>query len=173
MLFLLFLSVLGIVYSLLRAAYIDLRTRILPNELIISFVVFGCALHVALYFSVLSYTDMLVGGLFSFTLMTLIRVGAGYYYKREAFGQGDVKLLSAAGIWLGMEYFLVALILGALAGIIHGLVLAQMQAHHTGERPKMNQLMMPAGPGFVAGILLTGIYMYSMPVYLTALRLAF
>lgn len=173
MIILLAFSILGIFYSLLRAAYIDLRTRILPNGLIVSFLVFACALHVVLGFSVISYKDMLIGGLFAFALMTMVRVGATHYYKQDAFGQGDVKLLTAAGIWLGMEYFLVALVIGALAGIVHGLALAQLEKQKTGERPRLDQLMIPAGPGFVAGILLTGLYLYALPAYQAGLRLAF
>jgi leader peptidase (prepilin peptidase)/N-methyltransferase len=68
-----------------------------------------------------SVLDALVGGL----ALSLPLWALGWLYgrirKREALGRGDVKLLAAIGVFLGLESGLFALLLGALTGSILGL----------------------------------------------------
>jgi len=81
------------------------------------------------------------------------------YYGEEALGLGDIKLMAAAGVWLGPYYILLALACGALAGIFHGLWLAVMRFVKTREKVNFSRLSLPAGPGFITGIVIAGAFM--------------
>lgn len=157
---LLLLSFIGIITTLSWAALIDLKTRILPNELMATFLFFGCLFHLTAHFQTLGYVDMLIGGLSALGVLLLIRTAANMYYKQDAFGLGDVKLLTAAGVFLGLENFVFAVTLGSFLGLLHGLCLAYNTKQQSGKWPALSSLTMPAGPGFVGGILIVGSLAY-------------
>ena len=46
---------------------------------------------------------------------------AMHRYKRDALGYGDVKLLAAAGLWLGVNGLSLAVVYACAAGIAYGL----------------------------------------------------
>ena len=154
-----------LVIALLWAAIVDLREMILPNELIIVFLACACLFHIQTGFTYLSYNEMIIGGLAAATLMLVIRWGAQIYYKTDALGLGDVKLLTAAGIWLGMTDFMLALSIGATAGLLHGLLLALIIKKKTGKMPSLATLPVPAGPGFIIGILITGAIAFHTAIF--------
>lgn len=157
MIMLVFIAILG---TLGLAAAIDMRHRILPNGLILLFLIGACLFHGLSFYRYLSFEDMAIGGGIALGLMLLIYFGARHFYNQDAFGLGDVKLLAVAGVWLGVQDFMLALIIGALAGMVHGLCIAAVQKRQTGVWPALATLSMPAGPGFVFGILIAGFYAY-------------
>jgi Flp pilus assembly protein protease CpaA len=71
-----------------------------------------------------------------------------------------VKLMAAAGIWLGPYYILLALTAGGIAGLVHGVGGAFAQKIKTGTMPSLNKLSLPAGPGFAVGIVIAGIMQF-------------
>lgn len=103
---------LGVAISI---SIIDLKTKIIPNSLVIIFLLF------AIYPVILnnSLKDNLYGfllmGLF-FTVVLLIFPGS--------FGGGDLKFASAIGILLGFEYSIVALETSLVTASIIGLIYA-------------------------------------------------
>ena len=44
------------------------------------------------------------------------------WYKKDAFGGGDIKLLSALGAWLGVESLLNVIAMASVLGIIYAIV---------------------------------------------------
>ncbi len=76
------------------------------------------------------------------------------FYGPNALGLGDVKLMAAAGLWLGPVAISTALVAGALAGIMHGLFVGLQRQIKTGVRTDFTRLLIPAGPGFIAGIMI-------------------
>jgi leader peptidase (prepilin peptidase)/N-methyltransferase len=82
-----------------------------------------------------------------------VRWAGNAYYGRESMGLGDVKLMAAAGLWLGPHGVILALICGAVAGVMHGCGLALVKRLKTGLWPPMSQLELPAGPGFIVGMI--------------------
>ena len=144
------------VLTLIWAAIVDLNESLLPNELILAFAALACGFHMSSDFDYLPYKEMIIGGAVAAGLMLLIRFGAYAYYKSDALGLGDVKLLTAAGIWLGATDFMLALSLGATFGLLHGVIVAANIHKKTGTWPSMSTLTIPAGPGFILGILITG-----------------
>lgn len=142
-------------------SYIDLKSRLLPNELVLGLACAGFVFHLATMFHYLSLEEIALGALVGGGFLYIIRAGANYYYKEEdTLGLGDVKLLAAGGIWLGPEMILIAAALGALAGFFHGLILAVYTVGKAKVPMQLSRLSIPAGPGFAAGIVLTALYKF-------------
>lgn len=145
---------------LFALSIIDLRTRLLPNVLVLPLALLAVIFHIITQWHYLNPTIMLLGGITGYGTLFTIRALANYVYKQDALGLGDVKLLGAAGLWLGPEMVMMALSLGALAGLIHGTGVALNIARQEKTRPRFNGLKIPAGPGFAIGIVVTAIYLF-------------
>lgn len=137
---------------------IDLKLRLLPDVLVAAFAVLGIVFHLITHFSTLFvWWDMLAGAAVGGLVLYLIRAGGNRVYGFETMGLGDVKLMIAGGIWLGTQNIVLALGLGSLCGVLHGVgfILAdRLRGKHTAFRG----LTIPAGPGFIAGIALIGLW---------------
>lgn len=132
---------------------IDLRVRLLPNIYVLPLALLGVVFHLTTSFDFLSSPhDMIAGGIIGFMILFLLRLAGNHYYGQDTLGLGDVKLMGAGGLWLGGEGVLIALTLGALAGVLHGMAYAiySKAVHKTPLR--LYHLSIPAGPGFALGI---------------------
>ena len=138
---------------------IDMKEGLLPNEHVFGFMSLGLVFHLCTTFQYADMTDMVLGGFIGFSSLYLMRALANWWYKDDALGLGDVKLLGAAGIWLGPYFVLIALAAGALAGVLHGLVFALSIWRRTGKPPNFSLMSLPAGPGFAVGIVVAGAMM--------------
>lgn len=138
---------------------IDLRHFLLLDKYVFPFGVLGAFFHTSLHLTLLSPADMAMGAVLGGGLLWAIRWGGTKYYKQEAMGLGDVKLLLAAGIWLGPEHTITAILLGAIAGLCHGLGFAGLRALKTGVF-SIDRLIIPAGPGFIVGIIAAFIWAF-------------
>ncbi len=139
---------------------IDLREGLLPNELVAGFMSLGVIFNLSTFFSYTSLAQMGMGALLGGGILWIIRAAAYKYYQDDALGLGDVKLLGAAGIWLGPDHILFALILGAMAGLTHGIGMAAYTRIKTGKTINIATLSIPAGPGFAIGIILVAAYKF-------------
>ena len=157
--FLPFLCLGGAVALLGALSIIDLRTLLLPDKLVAPFAALGIVFHVLTDFVHITPAEMVIGCALGGGSLYLIRFGANAIYKTDTLGLGDVKLLAAAGLWLGPEGTIIALITGAMAGIIHGLLLAAWIGLRTRSIPDMGRFSVPAGPGFALGIVIAGVYL--------------
>lgn len=126
---------------------IDFRERLLPNKYVFPFAVLGILFHALLSFQLLSVETVLFGGALGYGLLWLIRALGSWYYKQEALGLGDVKLMGAAGLWLGVEDLMLALTIGASLSIVHGVIYAIL------KKKSLKRLEIPAGPGLIGGIM--------------------
>ena len=139
---------------------IDLRVRLLPNVYVLPFALTGIIFHAATQTAFLSVGDIAAGAATGFLLLYLLRAAANWYYQQDALGLGDVKLMGAAGIWLGLDGILFALTLGALAGVVHGLGYAAYTSIKHKTPFTLSRLEIPAGPGFAVGIVGVGVWLY-------------
>jgi prepilin peptidase CpaA len=98
-------------------AFIDLRTRRVPNALTLPFAVLGLAAAVSGW-SGLTMSAALFG-----LLLGLVFMLPGYVFG--ATGAGDVKLLAAVGAWLGPTLIGVAFLYTAIVGGVLALVVAR------------------------------------------------
>lgn len=86
----------------------------------------------------------------------MVRIIANRHYGQDTLGLGDVKLMAAAGTWLGFSDIFIAISLGALAGVIHGILYQYHLQRVSGHKTPFSELFIPAGPGFIIGIIFVG-----------------
>lgn len=145
---------------LVLLSIIDLKTFLLPNIYVAPFAALGIAFHFLTDFYYLNITEIIVGGVAGYGILRLIRFAGNKYYGQDSLGLGDVKLLGAAGLWLGMEGVLFAMTLGAFVGLLHGIGYALYRKLTTDQPFSLTQLVIPAGPGFAVGIILVAAWMF-------------
>ncbi len=136
---------------------IDLKTLQLPNKFVIQFLFCGIAFHILTDFHYITPLNMITAATLGAGLLLLIRFIFNRIYKAEALGMGDVKLIGAAGVWLGTDFIFLAISLGAIMGIIHGFLYVVIIRATKGETINFTTLSIPAGPGFIIGIIFIGI----------------
>lgn len=154
------LCLVSAVSLLILLSIIDLRTFLLPNVYVFPFALLGIAFHFCTKFYFLNITEIIVGGIGGYSILWIIRFFGNRYYGQDSLGLGDVKLLGAAGLWLGLNGVLFAMTLGAFAGLLHGLGAALHKKLTTDQPFSVARMTIPAGPGFAAGIILVAGWMY-------------
>ena len=154
------ISVLIGLYALVHMCLIDLKIRILPNRLNALLALAGVGFHSATLFAFMPWWMLILGALFGGGVLYTIRAVANRIYGMDTIGLGDVKLLAAGGVWLGAEHIMMALSVGAFAGLFHGLGVMMAEKLKTGTLPNFRGMTIPAGPGFAAGLLIVGLYQY-------------
>ncbi len=107
---------------IVASAFIDAKTKEIPNSLIVAMLVFG-VIHAVLNFNgpVLWWERLI--GIAAGGLPLLV----AYIVSRGGMGGADIKLMAAAGLFLGWKLVLVALVTGIVAGAIGVLILAAMK----------------------------------------------
>lgn len=144
-------------------SYIDLKIFLLPNELVLGLACCGFVFHLCTLFHYLPLIDMGLGALIGGGMLYTIRGVANLFYEEDSLGLGDVKLLTAGGLWLGPELILIAVTIGAFAGFLHGAGIAAYSFSKAGLSIKdmdLSKLSVPAGPGFAIGLFVTSIYAF-------------
>ncbi len=136
---------------------IDLQVRLLPNILVLGLAMAGFAFHVSTLFYYGGVQDLALGGFIGAGTLYLIRLVGNFFYKTETLGLGDIKLMAAGGLWLGPYYILIALIAGAVAGLVHGGVLIGQNWLSTKKMGPISTFSLPAGPGFAFGLLIAAL----------------
>ncbi len=125
-----------VVSALLAISVIDERTHEIPPGLNIFIAVCGVA-KVIIHYT--DWLEFLLGAVSVSALLLLIY----FFSKGRAIGGGDIKLMAAAGLFLGLKLTLTAFLLGCLYGsVIH---IARMKISK-----KNHELAM--GPYLAAGI---------------------
>jgi leader peptidase (prepilin peptidase) / N-methyltransferase len=166
---LLCMAVAGVLLIILTL--IDLRHFLLPDKYVFSFALCGLMFHASTGMILMSGTDMVLGALVGGGMLLAVRAVGNMYYKQESLGLGDVKLLAAAGLWLGPVSTTLAITVGAAAGLIHGIGIALGRKIRHGGPISMSRLILPAGPGFIVGIVTIFIYDYYNFISITLERL--
>ena len=127
--------------SLLWMGWIDLKLWILPNELVALLAVMAPLFHYATGWAYGGWLFFMVGALVGGGSLWLIRAVANRIYGMDTLGFGDIKLMAAAGLWLGPEAVLMAMSVGAMCGVLHAFFIVMYQR-------------------FVAGIIIVLFWMY-------------
>ncbi|MGH1456671.1 MAG: prepilin peptidase [Alphaproteobacteria bacterium] len=151
----------GAVYLLWKLAVIDFKTFLLPNKYVGAFFILGIIFHgFATDFYFVRPLDALAGCLAGGGLLLLVRYFANKHYKRDTLGLGDVKLMGAAGIWLGLSDIFLAISLGAFSGLLHGVIYKIYLQRKSGKNVSLKGMVIPAGPGFIMGIIVVGAFKF-------------
>ncbi len=140
---------------------IDLKTRLLPNKYVAVFFILGLAFNISTKFLFSTPMDIFLGVIAGAGLLLAVRHIANKAYKHDTLGLGDVKLMGAAGMWLGLEYIFLSISIGAFAGLIHGVIYKIYMTKKTGKKINFAKLSIPAGPGFIVGIIIVAIIKFA------------
>lgn len=152
LLYLAIFSYLAIFILLAALAWRDLKEYILPNKLNLSLAFAFITFHSATHWQIISLQSAIIGAAVGGGMLLGIRYAANRYYKQDSLGLGDVKLMAAAGLGLGFPDILMAMSLGAFAGLLHGGVMACVLKQKTGKWQNFATINVPAGLGLTAGI---------------------
>ncbi len=151
---------------LLWLCAIDLKLRLLPDELTAALALCGILFAYATYPYNGPWYNALAGGLLGGGGLLLVRSIANRIYGFETMGLGDIKLLGASGVWLGFEGVLLAICVGAFAGVLHGVGALLYNRYIKGKQIHFREMTIPAGPGFCVGIIIIAIYLYhDLPLF--------
>jgi len=99
---------------LLGIAMTDVRAYIIPDEFSLGGLVLGMLLAIAHGWD--SFVVAAVGALVGFGLLYLVAVAGTWFFKQEAMGGGDIKMMAMVGTFVGWKGVLLAVFLGALLG---------------------------------------------------------
>lgn len=99
---------------LLGIAMTDARAYLIPDEFSLGGLAFG--LLFALAAGVRPLGTALLGAAVGFGLLWLVAVLGEWYFKQEAMGGGDIKMMAMVGAFLGWQGTLLTVFLGALIG---------------------------------------------------------
>lgn len=133
---------------------IDFKTMLLPDKYVLAFGLCGLAFHAAFGFSILNIQQILLGAAVGGGFLAIIRWGGNIYYQQESMGLGDVKLLLAGGLWLGAYWTIISITIGAVITLVCAIASALIKARKTGQKPDLQRLEVPAGPGFCIALAL-------------------
>lgn len=121
---------------LLIAAFVDMKYRIIPDEVSLGGIILGLAL--SFIFPQIQNANSHFLGLLSSFIGALIGAAITYFtgllgsfiFKKEAMGFGDVKLMAAVGAFLGWALALIAFFIAPFFGLIYGIfILVKKKSH--------------------------------------------
>lgn len=148
MLYLIFFVFLLCLILLAALAWTDHKYYILPNLYNLSLLIGFLILHNLMGWALISLEQAVAGALVGGGFLLAVRFVADKVMQQEdTVGLGDVKFMIAAGFGLGMPDVLLALSVGALFGILHGVVLRAVQIRSTGQKISLMNVNVPAGVG--------------------------
>ncbi len=151
---------------LIALAFIDNKFYILPNRLVLPLAILGILFHFFTNWELLSLKETIYGMLAGFGLLFVIRIAGNYFLKLEdSVGLGDVKLMGAVGLWLGLPNVMLVFILGGVIGVLHGTILKynlsqKAKLDKKVKVPKLSHINIPAGVGLCIATLVVFFYTY-------------
>ena len=123
--------------ALLVVFMIDLRYKIIPNGLVLFILLLG----VIQTFLTRDYLSHIIGFFIVSGILILLSL-----MVKNGMGMGDIKLMAAAGLLLGWDQILLALMIGAILGSVIGISLIVIKVIKPREA-------IPFGPFLATGIM--------------------
>src|ERR1700730_7080420 len=135
-------------FASVSLAWIDLRYGIIPDWLNLSIAVVGLARAILLD----GWEAALGAGLEGIAVGAIAWLLRRLYFmfrKYQGLGLGDIKLLAASGVWIGLAGVPMQLLVGSLTA------LAAACGLHLAGRTMTRQTSLPFGPFLALGLLVT------------------
>lgn len=125
--------------------FIDLEHMLIFNRFSISIAILGI---IAMFFdNNTKILDHILGGVIGGLAFVLLYFGCILILKKEGFGWGDVKLVAAAGLLLGWQKLLFAMMIASVLGSIVLLIIRAVQKDENGKE-------YPFAPFIVVGVIM-------------------
>ncbi len=137
----------GLAWTLLALAWIDWERNRLPDALTLPLCVAG--LVVTQWLTPWQTLDHAIGAVAGYLSFRLIACAYRWARGRDGIGQGDAKLLAAAGAWVGWAALGDVVLLGALASIAIAILRGGGLTRQTA---------VPFGPGLAIAMLAVRLY---------------
>jgi len=137
-------------WALLALAWIDVAEFWLPDALTLPLLLAGLA--ATWWLQPWALTDHAIGAAVGYSLFRLVSWGYRRLRGRDGLGEGDAKLLAAAGAWLGWEALPLVLIGAAVAGLLWAVVAMARGQRMTGATA------LPFGPPLAAATWVVWLY---------------
>lgn len=130
--------------ALIVISFIDLEHRIIPDSIVIALIIAGIFFNIVN--TEITWLDSLIG-FFAASIPLLI---IAMIFK-GGMGGGDIKLMAAAGLFLGWRLILLSLFIASIAGSIIGIGLMVFEK-------KKRKDAIPFGPFLATGIFTSLLY---------------
>ncbi|MGE4282259.1 MAG: A24 family peptidase [Clostridia bacterium] len=125
-------------------SFIDFEIQIIPNGIILLMLVIG--LMMPHFNRNITYMDAVLGFFAASVPLLLTAI-----LSKGGMGGGDIKLMAVAGLFLGWNQILLALVIGAVIGSVIGIALILLKRIQRRD-------MIPFGPFLAAGIFIAMLY---------------
>ena len=131
-------------YFLIVIGFIDLKTRLIYNRVLVSLLLFAIMAQTVSPFT--QWQNALLGVLIGGGAMYLVSLLGKAVLKKESLGMGDVKLAAVAGFFLGWQNILIAVYTGFVFALITMLMINSI---------KRSRIVgyIPLGPFLALGII--------------------
>lgn len=107
--------------GLLSLAWIDARTKLLPDVLVLPLLWLGL-LAAVFEWHTLSVSEAVLGAAGAYGMLWTIRAVSFWVLKKEGLGLGDVKLLAMLCAWLGLAALPEVLVFAGLGAVLYFMV---------------------------------------------------
>lgn len=135
--------------------YTDCKRHILPNIGVLIILICGIIYHICGAFFLITppWWNLLLGALIGGLFLGIIRFFANKRYKTETLGMGDIKLILAAGVWVGFPAILHVICFGAFLGALLGVITQCYKKYIRKQKMSLLSTRLPAGPGFILAMI--------------------
>jgi leader peptidase (prepilin peptidase)/N-methyltransferase len=134
-------ALLGLSWSLLALAVIDIDTQLLPDDITLPLLWAGLLYH--LFFGDVAISDAVLGAAGGYLLLWSVYWLFRLLTGKEGMGFGDFKLLAALGAWLGWQSLPLIILLSSVVGASLGIAQVIL-------RGRDHRQPMPFGPYLAA-----------------------
>ena len=129
---------------LIAVIFIDSKLYIIPNGLNLFGLIYGV---VCILCNLANYKTMLFGAIFGFVFFFLIIFLSEAILKKQGMGEGDLKLMTVMGLYLGLAYTVLTTFLSFILGAVISILLLVFKIKKVDEQ-------IPFGPFIaIAGII--------------------
>lgn len=141
------LAMLFLTWILITMTFIDFKHQILPDLLTLPLLWLGL---LASCFNLFTNShDAILGAIIGYTFFWIVNALFKFVTEKDGIGQGDFKLLAAAGAWLGWQLLPFVILTSSFIGLGFGIILLTIR-HQNRRTP------IPFGP-FIAFALWLGV----------------
>ncbi len=120
-------TVIGVIFLsfAIVLSMIDIDHMILPTSIIVWGIIWGIIIKIAQFIITkdiyVIYTSV-VGAIIGYGMFFIVYHGSLKLLKKEALGYGDVRLMGFIGLYLGINYVFIALMIGSVIAAIYGII---------------------------------------------------